>query len=99
MSRRWTRDLLGGVRVENILIESINDPFVVNPATGAPINRETLIKHFRGELDMGIAKANVAIAQRDIIFDATGRLQNMWPIGGDMTDQLLAEIQKAARAK
>ena len=34
-----------------------------------------------------------------IIFDATGRLQNMWPIGGDMTDQLVAEINKAARAR
>jgi protein SCO1/2 len=33
-----------------------------------------------------------------IIFDATGRLQNMWPIGGDVTDQLVAEINKAARA-
>ena len=34
-----------------------------------------------------------------IIFDAAGRLQNMWPIGGDMTDQLVAEINKAARAR
>jgi protein SCO1/2 len=34
-----------------------------------------------------------------IIFDATGRLQNMWPIGGDMTDQLVAEINKAARTR
>jgi len=34
-----------------------------------------------------------------VIFDAAGRLQNMWPIGGDMTDQIVAEIHKAARAK
>jgi protein SCO1/2 len=34
-----------------------------------------------------------------VIFDAAGRLQNMWPIGGDMTDQIVAEINKAARAK
>lgn len=31
------------------------------------------------------------------IFDATGKLQNMWPIGGDMTDQIVVEILKAAR--
>ena len=34
-----------------------------------------------------------------VIFDAAGRLQNMWPIGGDMTDQIVAEINKAARAR
>jgi protein SCO1/2 len=34
-----------------------------------------------------------------VIFDAAGRLQNMWPIGGDMTDQIVTEINKAARAK
>jgi protein SCO1/2 len=34
-----------------------------------------------------------------VIFDAAGRLQNMWPIGGDMTDQIAAEINKAARAR
>ena len=34
-----------------------------------------------------------------VIFDAAGRLQNMWPIGGDMTDQIVAEITKAAQAK
>ena len=31
------------------------------------------------------------------VFDATGKLQNMWPIGGDMTDQIVSEIVKAAR--
>ena len=31
------------------------------------------------------------------IFDATGKLQNMWPIGGDMTDQIVSEIVKGAR--
>ncbi len=31
------------------------------------------------------------------VFDATGMLQNMWPIGGDMTDQLVADMVKAAR--
>ena len=34
-----------------------------------------------------------------VIFDAAGRLQNMWPIGGDMTDQVVAEINKGARTK
>lgn len=34
-----------------------------------------------------------------VIFDAAGRLQNQWPIGGDMTDQIVAEITKAARAR
>jgi len=31
------------------------------------------------------------------IFDTTGKLQNMWPIGGDMTDQIISEIVKGAR--
>lgn len=31
------------------------------------------------------------------VFDATGKLQNMWPIGGDMTDQIVNEIVKGAR--
>jgi protein SCO1/2 len=30
------------------------------------------------------------------IFDAGGRLQKMWPIGGDMTDQIVAEIRHGA---
>jgi protein SCO1/2 len=33
------------------------------------------------------------------IFDASGRLQNMWPIGGDMTDQIVTEIVKGAQAR
>ena len=31
------------------------------------------------------------------IFDASGKLRNMWPIGGDMTDQIVGEIVKGAR--
>ena len=33
------------------------------------------------------------------IFDTTGKLQNMWPIGGDMTDQIVGEITRAALTK
>lgn len=33
------------------------------------------------------------------VFDATGRLQNMWPIGGDMTEQLVTELVKGAAAR
>ncbi len=33
------------------------------------------------------------------IFDATGKLQNLWPIGGDMTDQIVTDMTKAALAK
>ena len=36
---------------------------------------------------------------RTAIFDATGRLQTMWPVGGDMSDQLVAEITKGAKAR
>jgi hypothetical protein len=32
-----------------------------------------------------------------LIFDATGRLQLMWPIGGDLTDTIVTELTKAAR--
>lgn len=35
---------------------------------------------------------------RTSIFDTTGRLQNSWPIGGDMTGQIVAELVRAARA-
>jgi protein SCO1/2 len=31
------------------------------------------------------------------IFDADGRLRKMWPIGGDMTDTIVAEILQAAK--
>jgi len=34
---------------------------------------------------------------RTAIFDAAGQLQTMWPVGGDMTDPIVAEIIKAAR--
>ncbi|HXG49523.1 MAG TPA: SCO family protein [Methylomirabilota bacterium] len=40
-----------------------------------------------GTLNHGFATA---------IFDTRGRLQNMWPVGGDTTDMLVAEIRKAA---
>lgn len=33
------------------------------------------------------------------IFDATGKLQNMWPIGGDLTDQIVGDLVKGAAAK
>ena len=33
------------------------------------------------------------------IFDAGGRLQRMWPIGGNMTDQIVAEIREGARRR
>lgn len=36
---------------------------------------------------------------RTAIFDATGKLQTLWPIGGDVTDQLAAEMAKAAQAR
>lgn len=33
---------------------------------------------------------------RTAIFDTVGRLQTMWPVGGDMTDTIVSEIVKAA---
>lgn len=33
------------------------------------------------------------------IFDATGKLQNMWPIGGDLTDQIVSDLVKGAAVK
>jgi protein SCO1 len=33
---------------------------------------------------------------RTAIFDTQGRLQTIWPIGGDMVDQIVTEITKAA---
>lgn len=34
-----------------------------------------------------------------VVFDATGKMQNMWPIGGDMTEQLVTELIKGAAAR
>lgn len=36
---------------------------------------------------------------RTAIFDATGRLQVMWPVGGDMTDTIVTEIVKGAKLR
>jgi len=35
---------------------------------------------------------------RTVIFDATGRLQAIWPFGGDTTDYLVQELVKGAKA-
>ena len=35
---------------------------------------------------------------RTVILDAPGRLQMIWPVGGDTTDMLVKELLKAARA-
>jgi protein SCO1 len=34
-----------------------------------------------------------------VVFDATGKMQNLWPIGGDMTEQLVTELVKGAAAR
>lgn len=36
---------------------------------------------------------------RTVVFDAAGRLQNSWMIGGDTTDHLVSEILQAAQAR
>ena len=63
-------------------------------------NNEQIQELARG-FGVGITKEGGVYAHNfsTVIFDAAGRLQNMWPIGGDMTDQIVAEINKAARAK
>lgn len=33
------------------------------------------------------------------IFDASGKLQNMWPIGGNLTDQIVGDLVKGAAVK
>ncbi len=33
------------------------------------------------------------------IFDATGRLQNMWPVGGNLTEQIVGDLVKGAAAR
>lgn len=55
---------------------------VLNPDTGNPINEATLKLRFRHELDLGIAQANLAVAQslhqmavgRPVQYDEEGRL-------------------------
>jgi len=45
---------------------------IINPTTGKPIDLKTLHKHFRDELDTGLAKANSTIAQ-SLFKHATGK--------------------------
>jgi len=63
-------------------------------------NNEQILELARG-FGVGITKEGGVYTHNfsTVIFDAAGRLQNMWPIGGDMTDQIVAEINKAARAR
>jgi protein SCO1/2 len=63
-------------------------------------NNEQILELARG-FGVGITKEGGVYNHNfsTVIFDAAGRLQNMWPIGGDMTGQIVAEINKAARAK
>jgi len=43
--------------------------------------------------------ANFNHGFRTAIFDAAGRLQAMWPVGGDMTDTIVTEMVTAAKPK
>lgn len=43
--------------------------------------------------------ANFNHGFRTAIFDTAGRLQTMWPVGGDMTDTIVTEIVTAAKPK
>jgi protein SCO1/2 len=63
-------------------------------------NNEQILELARG-FGVGVTKEGSLYNHNfsTVIFDAAGRLQNMWPIGGDMTDQIVAEINKAARVK
>jgi len=63
-------------------------------------NNEQILELARG-FGVGITREGSVYNHNfsTVIFDASGRLQNMWPIGGDMTDQIVTEINKAARAK
>jgi len=63
-------------------------------------NNEQIVELARG-FGVGVTKEGSVYNHNfsTIIFDATGRLQNMWPIGGDMTDQIVAEITKATLAR
>jgi protein SCO1/2 len=63
-------------------------------------NNEQIQELARG-FGVGITKEDGVYTHNfsTVIFDAAGRLQNMWPIGGDMTDQIVVEIDKAARVK
>ena len=44
---------------------------IVNPQTGKPLSKPTLIKHFRRELDLGQLEANAKVAQ-SLFRKATG---------------------------
>lgn len=45
---------------------------LANPNTGKPIDLKTLHKHFRHELDVGIARANAKVVE-SLFFQAVGR--------------------------
>jgi len=43
--------------------------------------------------------ANFNHGFRTAVFDANGKLQSIWPIGGDLTDHIVGEVAKAARVQ
>jgi hypothetical protein len=78
MAGRKTPDHAGGMpafepaQEQRTLVESLvayGIPYleicrlVINPRTNRPINTETLMKHFRDELDVGATKANAKVAE------------------------------------
>jgi hypothetical protein len=78
MAERKTPDHAGGMpafeptQAQRTLVESLvayGIPYleicrlVINPRTKRPINTETLMKHFRDELDVGATKANAKVAE------------------------------------
>ena len=78
MTGRQTPDRPGGMpafeptQEQRTLVESLvayGIPYleicrlVINPRTKRPINTETLMKHFRDELDVGATKANAKVAE------------------------------------
>jgi hypothetical protein len=78
MAGRKTPDHAGGMpafepaQEQRTLVESLvayGIPYleicrlVINPRTKRPINTETLMKHFRDELDVGATKANAKVAE------------------------------------
>jgi len=65
--------------------------------TGKPEHIEELASGFgvNAKLEGGTYDHGFSTA----IFDAAGKLQNMWPIGGDLTDQIVSDLVKGAAAK
>ena len=66
---------------------------VVNPATGKPVSKTTLTRHFRREIDSGMVQANTEVAE-SLFRQAVGRARVI--VDGEVVEEERAPNTSAA---